>query len=875
MKIQGVFTLSCPERNQVYTRMDATQWQEVERIFFEIVDLDSAKQAKYLNNLTKEKPQIAQEVQLLLKEEQALHPMLQTDVTPGWLGWEDAELVGQRIGIYRLKGLLGSGGMGTVFHAERADGSFEQEVALKLMRSGLYNAQTIQSFLQERQILARLQHPNIANLLDGGVHNADRPFYTLEYIEGDALDVYCGQKELPVKQRLEVFSQVCEAVHYAHSQLILHLDIKPNNILVNNRGEVKLLDFGIAQLLNQATQKVEDPSLVERRYTLAYASPEQLNAESLSTASDTYSLGLVLFKLLSGTHPFQEALGEKEAFRVRMLSETPPLLKEVLSPDLPYTASQIPYDLEAICQKALKKNPAERYPSVLSLQKDIQAVLENRPISLIRHKPRYQFQKFVSRNQALVSAVGVGLMLLIGITGYYTWELQKKEAYAREEASKANQVVEILAEIFSQSNPNVSLGKEFTAQQLLAKGTQQVQEKLKDDPLMLANMYEVLGQIYMDRAEYPQADSLLSQAKVLQDSLAIRPSPGKVRTYFHLGRLKFQNSQYDSARTLFNQALKMDKALPKANTSYRRDVFLELAQMEGEIGNFAASDSLLEEILGETNGGETLSDSLKAFIYLSQGINARKLGEYERAKAHYQASLDLSRQIYPEVHPDVAHVLNHMSSLYFDQRMYREALPFAQASYNIRKEVFGEKHPETMASLSNVSRNHSRLGNYELARSNYETLYVLLEEVYGYPHPYLGAMKGNIATTYLREGNSPKALPLYKEALDIALETLPTDHIRLNQVYSDYGTGLYATQQYPKAEQAFRESIRIQTIHLEEKHPNIALIQKKLGESLIEQGKIEEGKQLLLHSLAILKQEKDVYSKELSEIEESLKELDS
>ncbi|MEM6630238.1 MAG: serine/threonine-protein kinase [Bacteroidota bacterium] len=853
--------------------MDATQWQEVERIFFEIVDLSPTEQGKYLDALKLEHPQMAQEVLLLLKEEQALHPMLQTDATPGWQGWEDLELIGKNIGKYRLESLLGSGGMGTVFLADRADGNFEQQVALKLMRSGIYNAQSLKGFLQERQILARLQHPHIARLLDGGVYAGDRPFYTLEYIEGETLDDYCDQLSLDLEGRLKLFVQVCEAVQYAHSQLTLHLDIKPNNILVDKRGTVKLLDFGIAQLLNQPTERVEEPINWERRYTLAYASPEQLNAESLSTASDTYSLGIVLHKILSGAHPFQESMGDKEEFRVRILTQAPPLLKESLGQDMPYSFRQLTGDLEAICQKALKKDPKDRYPSVLSLQKDIQSFLDRRPISLNSNNPQDTFRKFVLRNQSLVATTLIGILLLVSVVGFYTWELQKKEEYAREEAEKATQVASLLTELFSQSNPNVSLGKEMTARELLDKGTSKVQQMLKNDPPMLAKMYEVLGRIYMDRAEYPQADSLLSRAKMLHDTSSSLSHSDKVLTYLHLGALKYRNSQYDTARSLFYEALRMNEQLPKAQTSYERDILLELAQMDGELGNYKRSDSLLNELLAEANEGTALPDSELSNIFLAQGINARKLGEYDRAKEHYQASLTLRKQIYPEVHPEIAYCLNHLASLYYDQRKYKEAIPFAEASYEMRREVFGEKHPETLASLSNLSRNLGRTGAYEEARSHYQKAYELMEEIYGYPNQYLGAIKGSIAGTYLRAGEFKKALPLYKDALDIALETLPPDHIRLNQVYANYATGLYKNQLYSEAEEAFFESIRIQKAHLPDTHPNIALIQKKLGECLIQQGKVEEGKQQLLHSLAVLKKEPSVYAMEVAEIEEMLKGL--
>ena len=288
--------------------MNANQWEHVERIFFEVVDLPPAEQDARMERLAQEQPEIFREVQELLKEEQRLHPLLKTEPSLGWQGWEDADLVGTQIGAYRLDSLLGSGGMGSVFLAQRADGNFEQTVALKLMKEGIYNAHTVKGFLQERQILAQLQHPHITRLLDGGVYDGDRPFYTLEYVEGMPLDIYCEKNAPDLGQRLSLFLQICEAVQYAHSQLILHLDLKPANILVDQLGEVKLLDFGIARLLDQASQEADNSYQPERRYTLAYAAPEQVNLEPLTTASDVYAIGRSIVPTdyrgasLSGSH---------------------------------------------------------------------------------------------------------------------------------------------------------------------------------------------------------------------------------------------------------------------------------------------------------------------------------------------------------------------------------------------------------------------------------------------------------------------------------------------------------------------------------------------------------------------------------------------
>ena len=849
--------------------MNTDTWKEVERLFFKLVDLGEDERVQELSVLEQEKPALYKEVYALLQEEESLHPLLQTGPTMGWQGWEDINLVGQHIGIYRLTTLLGSGGMGSVFLADRADGNFEQTVALKLVREGVYHAQNEQDFLQERQILAKLQHPHIAQLLDGGVYGENRPYYTMEYIEGLPLDEYCQEHNLGIAERLALFCQVCEAIHYAHSQLILHLDIKPSNILVDTQGQVKLLDFGIAQLFSPIDSLSHQTNSTGKSYTLAYAAPEQLNGTPLSTATDIYSLGVVLFQLLTGNHPFQVAMTDREQLRSHLLHQTAPLPSQQLLAGLPYRKNEIPKDVDEICLHALEKLPQERYSSAQALKEDIIQVVEQRPISLREREWSYVLGKYMLRNKAMLSLLLIGLMSLFGVSVYYTWQLKQERDLATREALKSQRIAALLSDMFTQANPNVSLGKEPTASELLQQGLSEVKEKLIGEPEMLAEMYQVMGGVYMDRAEYPQADTLLTAAVHLLDSLDKAPSLERAEAYHKLGALKYRQSAYDQSRMANQLALALASQLPKRSPELISQILLEWANLESEVGNYSLSDSLMNELLRQTSQ-RPLTDSVMADVQMTLGINARKVGAYERANTHYQEALLLRKKLYPYLHPERAYVLNHLSSLYQNQGKYEEALPLADSSYVIRKQIFGAKHPETIASLSNVSRIHNALGNFMLARGHYEEMYGLLKEIYGYPHPYLGAVKGNIANTYLKEGKSSLAVPLFEEALDITRQSLPPDHIRLGLVYNNYGAGLLEDESYEEGEKAFRQALDIREKGLPPDHTDIGLTKKGLGFCLLYQGKNEEGRKHLLAALEILMKDPDTYSAELAEIEEGL-----
>ena len=523
-----------------------------------------------------------------------------------------------------------------------------------------------------------------------------------------------------------------------------------------------------------------------------------------------------------------------------------------------------------MCQKALKKKPEERYASVQALQADVQAYLDLQPISLRRGEWGYVLQKYLQRNQRLAAIFTLAMVTIISLITFYTFELREERDLAQKEAAKARQISSLLSGMFSQANPNISLGEEPTASELLRQGTAQFRQDLQSSPELLAEMYQVLGGVYMDRAEFGKADTLLTEALRLQDSLSLAPSSEQVLSYYQLASLKYRSGAYEAARSLFLKGLEWDGQLPADAYSYRDDLLLELGNMEGEVGNYQKSDSLLALALAYNLGNEPGADSMQAMIHLGMGINARKLKAYDRAAEHYQKSLDLRRTIYPPQHPDIAHSLNHFASLYYDQRRYEEALPYAEESYQMRRSIFGEQHPETIASLSNLSRNLLHLGKYELARENYEVIYSNLEAIYGYPHQYLEPSGGSIANTYFQSGELSKALLMYQEALKILRESLPEDHIGLASGYSRLGAAHYAQGEYAEATPAFEEALRIKSLALPADHEDVALVKKDLGLSLLYQGKNTAGRQLLLHAREILAQHANTYEKELAEIDEGL-----
>src|SRR6185503_18396474 len=321
------------------------------------------------------------------------------------------EVEGETIGPYRLGTELGRGGMGTVFLAERADGQFDQRVALKLVKRGMDSAEILDRFRAERQILARLQHANVARLLDGGVTPDGQPYFAMEHVEGEPLTTYCQRVSLSTALRLRLFLQVCEAVEYAHRNLVVHRDLKPSNILVTPDGQVKLLDFGIAKVLDPGST---DPAVTrreERVLTPRYAAPEQLLGQPVTTVTDVYSLGVVLYEMLAGRHPYDAGGSAPAANEAGVPVAVPGTLGAA--------------ELASVARMAMRPEPDRRYPSVRALADDVRRHLEGRPVSAKPDRFAYRAAKFVRRHRvAVASALVVALSLMAGVAGTL-WQARK------------------------------------------------------------------------------------------------------------------------------------------------------------------------------------------------------------------------------------------------------------------------------------------------------------------------------------------------------------------------------------------------------------------------------------------------------------------
>ncbi|MGH7527388.1 MAG: serine/threonine-protein kinase, partial [Gemmatimonadales bacterium] len=490
----------------------------------------------------------------------------------GLVSDESGSVAGGRLGPYRLVRELGRGGMGAVYLAERDDEQYDRRVAIKVVPAGLLSGGLRMRFLLERRILASLEHPNIARLYDAGVGEDGTPYFVMEYVEGRPIDLHCDEGRLPIRARLALFDQCCDAVQFAHRNLVVHRDLKPGNILVSNDGVVKLLDFGIAKLLR--TEVDGGTTLTGlggfQPLTPEYASPEQLRAEPVSTATDVYALGVLLFELLAGCWPYHPRDRSVLSYERAVLEQDPdrPSAAITRTPDDPAVGErrsttpaglrrQLRGDLDNIVLTALRKEPERRYPSVQHLRDDVRHYLESRPVSARPATWGYRTRRFVRRNRVGVAAAAVVVGALIAGLAGTAWQARA----ASREARRADQVRQFVVELFQVSDPDRAKGDTITARALLDRGAERLDTELAAEPELRAEMLAVLGGIYQKLGVYDRARPLLEEALAVRGARLGPRHLDAARSAADLASLLYEQGQYPRAEKLTRSALAVQREL--------------------------------------------------------------------------------------------------------------------------------------------------------------------------------------------------------------------------------------------------------------------------------------------------------------------------
>jgi tetratricopeptide (TPR) repeat protein len=679
--------------------------EKIKEILEDALELPAADRDTFVRRACGEDEVVRDEVESLLAHESDEPPWAEGPLllVPGFAEEEsEAEglVPGRRIGPYRIETILGAGGMGTVVLAIRED--LKKRVALKVVHTRL-SGELIRRFHIERQIVAQLEHPNIARLLDGGTADDGRPFFVMELVDGEPIDVYCDRMGLGVRERLELVLQVCEALALAHRNLIVHRDLKPSNILVTDEGVPKLLDFGIAKRLEM--EATELTRAHDRPMTLKYASPEQIDGGTISTATDVYGLGLLLYQLLAGRHPF----AADESSEIRLLAairEHVPRRPSSTVED-PWRRRELAGDLDAIVGRALRKEPEERYGSIEQLADDLRRFLEGRPVLARQGTWVYVAGRFTRRHRWALGAIALVLLLSLafGVTATLLWrraetarvETEVARVQALEGQQQKERALEFLKEVFRGAGPNRARGqRDRTAFELLEDAEAQLQEE--DEPVQ-AELLATLGKIYTDWGASAEAGRVWKRAEGLLRRRFPEGHPDLAKAINNVASWHFRREEYAEAARLYREALAMKKRFPENADADLAKSMSNLATALMELGDDDEVESLYRGALAirrsaiEPNGDD-IAQSLR-----SLGVFYHQRGDLRQAEALMRAALAACQRAHPaQENTRCATILNGLALVLHDQKRLREALPLYRRALEIRSALLGDSHLHVVSS---------------------------------------------------------------------------------------------------------------------------------------------------------------------------------
>ena len=816
------------------------RWRTVSPFLDEALDLSGEQRAAWLATIRAQDAALAADLRALLAEQAAVHNsgFLERSVPlPGRTALTPS-LAGQKLGAYRLISRIGQGGMGSVWLAERCDGRFEGRAAIKLLNVALIGRAGEERFRREGNILARLTHPHIAHLVDAGVSPTGQPYLVLEHVNGQTIDRYCHEQGLGLEARLKLFLDVLEAVAHAHANLIVHRDIKPANVLVSVGGQVKLLDFGIAKLLEgEAAWGHTRTSALTRdgatALTPEFAAPEQLAGGQVTTATDVYALGVLLYVLLTGQHPagsstqspvdLVRAIVDTEPRRVSdsvvSRTETPASLARHAAgcgttPGRLQRALQ--GDLDVIVAKALKKNAQERYGSVTALAEDLRRALRHEPISARPDTLRYRAASFVRRHVRGVAMTAAALLLVGGLTGLYTTRLATERDRARMEAEKAARVSELLTSLLSGADPYVDRATrgEPTVRGLLDAGVERVQKELAAQPELQAEILTVMGRVYRRLGVYDKAQLLLEEALAIGRPVFGAEHKGLAQSLHDLGTVFADKGDYAAAGRSLEQALVMRRKLLGPEHADVAVTLTELSRVYQDQGFNSRAEPLQREALGIRR--KVYGDEHRETAVSVSGLASvlRLNGDLAGAESLLRQSLQTNRKVGRD-HPNTAAPLNDLGLIAAARGDYRAAESLFREALAGNRTSLGLKHPLVATNLNNLSRALVAQGKVDEAASMLQEALQIALPALGSEHQLIAIYKINLASVQLARKDAVAAEALLRQALPIRARApglvptrrraFPEDDWSVAAAKSLLGAALSAQSRYGEAEALLRE----------------------------------------------------------------------
>ena len=747
------------------------EWQRLETLFLSALDLEPGERTAFIDRECGDDDGMRAEIRAMLEAHDGNELLLEGRLLSVE---EEISLVGRRLGSYRLVSLIGRGGMGEVYLGERDDDMYQRQVAVKLVQHGP-RPSVLRRFSHERSILARLTHPHVATLYDGGVSEDGRPYLVMEYVDGVPITQYCDDLGLNLRARIDLFLTVCEAVHFAHGALVVHRDLKPNNILVDTSGSVKLLDFGIAKLLEDQDDDPQHTHFLDRALTPEHAAPEQIRGEEPTTATDVYGLGVLLCELLVGQRPLR--------FPTRSPAEIDRIAREVepLSPSRLLAAMDAPArdacaarrssaaerlarslrgDLDAICRKALRKETDERYGSVAEFVADIRAHLESRPVQAVRGSRTYLARKLLRRHRTaiLLSAaafVVLGVFLITTLVQSRRIELERD--HAQRQSERAELVLEKLVGLFESTGSIGSDSDLMDVERFLQRG-QETADVLGDEPQAQARMYQVLADIFALRGDLDRAVDLTAQARDLSEDPIERL--GRSHRY---AKLRARRDGPSVGRPLLEASLEAHRAMLGP---LHAGVVKALLDLSGTMGGVEERGALLMEASRLCDTMDPSQGVLRAAVLNARGALELQSSRFDEAVAllgeadRILASLAVTGS-------ERIPVRHNLSGAHARQGRWDLAEPMQREIVETRRRLNGEDSDLTANALENWAVTLANLGRHRESGEAFARVLAIFERTLDPGHWRIANTSRNVGQLLALQERYEEALPYLDRSIEI------------------------------------------------------------------------------------------------------------
>jgi serine/threonine protein kinase/tetratricopeptide (TPR) repeat protein len=868
------------------------RWSYVWELFHQAIETPADERQDFLKQVCGDDDELHREISALVAaHDSSSEFMMEPCFVAADIDSTDSDqlIVGEEINGYRILRLIAEGGMGAVYEAAQVD-PVRRRVALKVIKIGMDTREVISRFEIERQAVALMTHPNIAQVYDGGATGDGRPYFVMEYVPGIPITEYCDKYRLGTRDRLNLMLKVCSAVQHAHQKGIIHRDIKPSNILVSIEGDTptpKVIDFGVAKATEQKlTEHTVYTQLGRFIGTPAYTSPEQANLTNLDidTRTDIYSLGVLLYELLAGRLPFETNALVKDGYagmqRVIQEDEPPKPSTKVshLSADeaievgrsrrcsVSEVIRELRGDLDWIAMKAMEKDRTRRYDSSSEFAADIKRYLANQPVVAGPPSTAYRVKKFVGRHRvgfALSSAMVTVLVIATFVASAGWLQATEAEERATLAASKAETVNEFLLDMLAAAAPSIARGRDTTVlREMVDNAARRIAQDGADLPNVEAAIRKAIGDTYLSLGSPDLAEPHLVTALSLLEADGSADDFDIARTLHSNGELLQAKGHYEESEAQFRRAIEIYERLESMGNnvdSALADAMVKLSWLLIGKRNFEEAEQLGANALAIRTAGLDTEDrnipQLEKIVaaHNNLGMLYRYKEEYDASQAHYEEALEFSRQI-GDQHPVVATTLNNFGLMLVHRREYEKGELLLFESLELRREILTENHPEIAESMNNLAMALVKQRRYPEAENYYKQSLAIVMAVQGIRHPHVATLNFNLAEIMVDQGKFDEAAQLYKDALSIDRDQFPDEHPYVTRGMVHVGKALTGAGSLTDALTWFENAIRLTESSVDEKDWRLAEARAEYAVALMQLNRLSEAEALLLSAYSALKE---------------------